>query len=173
MRLHTLWIGTSSTILLAACSSADGMGPRVTKLQDAVTQAKVSLRESVVAGQASVTDGKAVKAALLVDAAPEYSVGALGNGTLHDVRLDIVSGSVTASNVVGASADPCPGSIPVEEAIAIAEARANGTSVSVGPDDDDQCLREVQVLSGAVLWEVKLARDGAVLEVEKSDADGD
>ena len=61
MRLHTFWIGTSSTILLAACS-ADGMGPRVNKLQDAVAQAKVSLRESVVAGQASVTDGKAVKA---------------------------------------------------------------------------------------------------------------
>jgi uncharacterized membrane protein YkoI len=173
MRLHTFWIGTSSTILLAACSSADGMGPRVTKLQDAVSQAKVSLTQSVVAGQASVTDGKAVKAALLVEGAPEYSVNALGNGTLHDVRLDIVSGSVTASTVVGASADPCPGSIPVEEAIAIAEARANGTSVSVQPDDDDHCLREVQVLSGAVLYEVKLARDGAVLEVEKSDDDGE
>ena len=173
MRLHTFRIGTSSTILLAACSSADGMGPRVTKLQDAVSQAKVSLRESVMAGQASVTDGKAVKAALLVDAAPEYSVGALGNGTLHDVRLDIVSGSVIASHVVGASDDPCPGSIPVADAIAIAEARANGTAVSIEPDDDDHCLREVQVLSGAVLWEVKLARDGAVLEVEKSDADGD
>ena len=172
MRPRTFWIGTCSTILLAACS-ADGMGPRVTKLQEAVAQAKVSLRESVVAGQASVTDGKAVKAALLVNAAPEYSVGALGSGTLHDVRLDIVSGSVTASSVVGPSDDPCPGSIPVEEAIGIAEARANGTSVSIGPDDDDHCLREVQVLSGAVLWEVKLARDGAVLEVEKSDADGD
>jgi len=172
MRPRTFWIGTCSTILLAACS-ADGMGPRVTKLQEAVAQAKVSLRESVVAGQASVTDGKAVKAALLVNAAPEYSVGALGSGTLHDVRLDIVSGSVTASSVVGPSDDPCPGSIPVEEAIGIAEARANGTSVSIGPDVDDHCLREVQVLSGAVLWEVKLARDGAVLEVEKSDADGD
>lgn len=173
MRLHTLWIGTSSTIFLAACSGADGMGPRVTKLQEAVARAKVSLRESVVAGQASVTDGKAVKAALLVGSAPEYSVSALGNGTLHDVRLDIVSGSVIASNVVGASDDPCPGSIPVEEAIAIAEASAKGTSVSVQPDDDDHCLREVQVLSGAVLWEVKLARDGAVLETEKSDSDGD
>ena len=173
MRWHTFWIGISSTILLAACSSPDGMGPRVTKLQEAVAQAKVSLRESVVAGQASVTDGKAVKAALLVEAAPEYSVGALGSGTLHDVRLDIVSGSVIASRVVGASADPCPGSIPVADAIGIAEARANGSAVSIGPDDDDPCLREVQVLSGAVLWEVKLARDGAVLEVEKSDADGE
>ena len=173
MKAHTFLIGTSYTIILAACSGADGTGPRVTKLQEALTQAKVSLRQSVEAGEASVTGGKAVKAALLVDAAPEYSVGALGNGTLHDIRLDIVSGSVVASSVVGASADPCPGSIPVADAIAIAEARMNGTAVSVQPDDDDQCLREVQVLAGAVLWEVKLARDGAVLETEKSDADGD
>jgi hypothetical protein len=173
MKLHTFLIRTSATILLAACSGADGMGPRVTRLQDALTQAKVSLRQSVEVGEASVTGGKAVKAALLVTAAPEYSVGAVGNGSLHDVRLDIVSGSVVASSIVGASADPCPGSIPVADAIAIAEAHMNGTSVSVQPDDDDQCLREVQVLAGDVLWEVKLARDGAVLETEKSDADGD
>lgn len=171
MRAHTFLIGTS-TILLAACSGADGMGPRVTRLQDALSQAKVSLRQSVAVGEASVTGGKAVKAALLVDAAPEYSVGALGNGTLHDIRLDIVSGSVVASSVVGTSADPCPGSIPLADALAIAEARMNGSAVSVQPDDDDHCLREVQVLAGDVLWEVKLARDGAVLETEKSDADG-
>ncbi|HZI74117.1 MAG TPA: PepSY domain-containing protein, partial [Gemmatimonadales bacterium] len=146
--------------------------PRVTQLQNAVAQAKVSLRESVVAGQASVSGGRAVRAALLVDAAPQYSVGTLGNGTLHDVRLDIVSGAVIASSILGASADPCPGAIGVDQAIAIAESRANGTAVSVQPDDDDHCLQEVQVLSGAVLWEVKVAREGTVLEVEKSDADG-
>jgi hypothetical protein len=173
MKLHSLLIGTCCTMAFAACSGADGTGPRVTKLQDALAQAKVSLRQSVGVGEASVTGGKAIKAALLVDAAPEYSVGTLGNGSLHDVRLDIVSGSVVASSVVGASADPCPGSIPVADAIAIAEAHMNGTSVSVQPDDDDHCLREVQVLAGDVLWEVKLARDGAVLETEKSDADGD
>ena len=171
MRLQTFLTGVC-TVLLAACSGADGMGPRVTKLQDAVSQAKVSLKQSVQAGEASVTDGKAVKAALLVDAAPEYSVGALVSGTLHDIRLNIVSGSVIASSIVGASSDPCPGSIPLADAIPIAEARMNGTAVSVQPDDDDHCLREVQVLSGDVLWEVKLARDGAVLETEKSDADG-
>ena len=172
MRLQAFLTG-ACTILLAACSGADGMGPRVTKLQDAVSQAKVSLKQSVQAGEASINDGKAVKAALLVDAAPEYSVGAVGSGTLHDIRLNIVSGSVIASSVVGASSDPCPGSIPLADAIPIAEARMNGTAVSVQPDDDDQCLREVQVLAGDVLWEVKLARDGAVLETEKSDADGD
>jgi hypothetical protein len=49
----------------------------------------------------------------------------------------------------------------------------HGTSVAVQPDDDDRCLREIQVLVGDVLWEVKEARDGAVLETEKSDADRD
>jgi hypothetical protein len=171
MRAHRFLIGTSSMIFVAACTGPDGTGPRVTKLEAALTQAKVSLRQSVAVGEASVTGGRAVKAALLVNGAPEYSVGAIGNGTLHDVRLDIVSGSVVASSVIGASADPCPNSIPVADAIAIAEARMNGTSVSVGPDDDDQCLREVQVLAGGVLWEVKVGRDGAVLETERSDAD--
>ena len=140
MKPHSLLIGTCCTMAFAACSGADGTGPRVTKLQDALAQAKVSLRQSVGVGEASVAGGKAIKAALLVDAAPEYSVGTLGNGSLHDVRLDIVSGSVVASNVVGASADPCPGSIPVADAIAIAEAHMNGASVSVQPDDDDQCF---------------------------------
>src|SRR3954468_20873518 len=102
MRSHAYLIGTSCTILLAACSGADGTGPRVTKLQDALAQAKVSLRQSVEVGEESVAGGKAVKAALLVDAAPEFSVGALGNGTLHDVRLDIVSGSGGAVSGLGA-----------------------------------------------------------------------
>ena len=172
MTPQTLWLGPCVTVLIAGCSGADGMGPRVSKLQDAVAEAKVSLKQSVQAGEANVTNGKAVKAALLVDAAPEYSVSALGNGTLHNVRLDIVTGAVTASNVVGSSTDPCPGSIPVADAIAIAEAHMKGTSVAVQPDDDDQCLREIQVLVTNVLWEVKEARDGAVLETEKSDADG-
>jgi len=88
------------------------------------------------------------------------------------VRVSIVSGSIISSHVLGAAADPCPGSIPIADAITIAEGRAKGTAVKVQPDDDDQCLREVQVLSGSTLWEVKLDRDGSVLEVEKADGDG-
>ena len=171
MRHHTFLVGMCSTIVLAGCS-ADGMGPRVDKLREALAQSKVSLRQSVVAGQSSVTGGKAVQAELLVESNPQYSVGALGNGTLHDVRVDIVSGVVITSRIVGSSADPCPGSIPIADAIPIAEARVSGTAVAIAPDDDDHCLREVQVLAGAILWEVKLARDGKVLEVEKSDDDG-
>ena len=71
MKPHSLLIGTCCTMAFAACSGADGMGPRVTKLQDALAQAKVSLRQLVGVGEASVTGGKAIKAALLVDAAPE------------------------------------------------------------------------------------------------------
>jgi hypothetical protein len=170
MRLRAIWIGTCSVILLSACS--DGMGPRVDKLRETLARSKVSLRESVVAAQSSVTGGKAVKAALLLESDPQYSVGALGNTTLHEVRVDIVSGSIVASRIIGASADPCPGSIPIADAIGIAEGRVSGSAVSIEPDDDDHCLREVQVLAGAILWEVKLARDGRVLEVEKSDDDG-
>ena len=169
MRWRTLLLGLFSTALVTSCS-ADGMGPRVDKLREALARSKVSLRESVMAGQASVEGSKAVQAELLVESNPQYSVGALGNGMLHDVRVDILSG-VVASRVVGSSADPCPGSIPIGDAIGIAEARMSGTAVAIRPDDDDHCLREVQVLAGAVLWEVRLARDGKVLEVEKSDDD--
>jgi len=171
MRVPALLVGTISTALLASCS-ADGMGPRVDKLREAVARSKVSLAQSVLAGEASVSGAKAVKARLLVEANPEYSVDALEKGTLHDVRLDIISGAVRTSRIVGNAADPCPGSVPLVDAIAIAEARVSGTAVQAQPDDDDHCLREIQVLAGPVLWEVKLARDGKVLEVEKSDDDG-
>ncbi len=121
MRRHAFWFGMGSTIVLAACS--DAMGPRVDKLREALAQAKVSLRESVLAGEASVTGGgMGVKAELLVASDPEYSVGALGRGNMHDVRVDIVSGAVITSRVLGASADPCPRSISLAAAIGIAEA---------------------------------------------------
>ena len=168
MRLH-YWLLGASTILFSGCS--DSMGPKVDKLRQALAQAEVSLRESVATGEASVAGGKAIKARLLVASDPEYSVGALGSGMLHDIRVDIVSGSILVSRAVGALADPCPGSIPLSDAIGIAEAHMSGTAVSIQPDDDDHCLREVQVLAGNTLWEVKLARNGVVLEVEKSDDD--
>ena len=170
MKGHTFTIPAGTMLLLAACS--DSTGPHIGSLQQALAHANVTLSESVRAGEASLTGSMAVKAALLVDADPIYSVNALGQGTLHDVRVDIVSGVVTASRELGAGADPCPGSIPLADAIAAAEARVKGSAVKVQPDDDDQCLREVQVLDGSTLWEVKLARDGAVLEVEKADGDG-
>ena len=167
MKPHALWIGAA--VLLSACS--DGTGPRIERLRTALAQANVSLRESVAAGESNVTGGTAVRAELLVVADPEYAVRALGGGTMHDVRVDIVSGAILSARVLGLAADPCPGSIPLSEAIAIAERHAQGRAVLVQPDDDDQCLREVQVLGAGELWEVKLARDGQVLETEVADGD--
>jgi hypothetical protein len=169
MTRHTGWIVLCFPLVLVGCSSSTG--PRVEKLQEALAQSKVTLKQSVASGEASLSGGMTVKAALLVESEPEYSVRALGQGNLHDIRVDIVSGSVTSSTDLGQSSDPCPGSIPVADAITIAEETVGGSAVKIQPDDDDQCLREVQVLSGSTLWEVKLARDGRVLEVEKADGD--
>jgi len=169
MQPHLVFFGTGAVLLLSACS--DSAGPSVSSLKQALAQAKISLSESIRAGESSV-GGTGLKAALLVEAAPVYAVNALGNGTLHDLRVDAVSGAVTSSRSLGASSDPCPGSIPIADAIGIAEAKVRGSAVKVQPDDDDHCLREVQVLSSATLWEVKVARDGGVLEVEKADGDG-
>jgi hypothetical protein len=166
--LHTLCMGTGA-ILLSSCS--DPMGPKIDKLRDALARAEVTLSQSVATGEASVTGGKAIRARLLVRSAPEYSVGALGSGILHDIRLDIVSGAVIISRALGAADDPCPGSIPLAQAIVIAEAHMGGSAVSVQPDDDDRCLREIQVLNAENLWEVKLSREGRLLEVEVSDDD--
>jgi hypothetical protein len=171
MKYHVIPIGICTALLVTGCS--DSTGPRISRLQDALDRSQVSLGQSVATGQASVEGGKAIKAALLVDSEPEYLVNALGGGVMHDVRVNIVSGAVVSKQDRGASNDPCPGSIPIAEAIAIAEARAGGSAVKIQPDDDDHCLREVQVLAGNKLWEVKLSREGQVLEVEEADGDGD
>ena len=162
MRRHAFWFGTCATLLLLnSCSNSTG--PRIDKLREALANAQVSLRQSVAAGELSVAGSKAIKARLIVVSDPEYSVGALGNGMLHDVRINIVNGSVIVSRAVGATADPCPGSIPLADAIAIAEAKVGGSAVSVQPDDDDHCLREVQVLTSChvVGGEAGARRQGA------------
>ena len=47
------------------------------------------------------------------------------------------------------------------------------TDITIQADDDDKCLREVKVLSGDKLWEVKISREGTVLETEEDDSDSD
>jgi len=158
--------------LLTACGSSTG--PDTDSLRAAVNQAKVSLAQSAEVGQQSVADGVAIKAALIANSQPVFSVGAAGGGAMHDVRIDAVNGSVLSNTEVGAGNDPCPGSIPLPDAIARAEARIGGTAVQIQPDDDNECYREVLVLGqNDQLWEVKVAQDGAILEVEEADNDGD
>jgi uncharacterized membrane protein YkoI len=173
MRRHAaLILGIVIGVLVTACSSSTE--PKGSGYRTAIEQAKVSLEQSVNLGQESVGHGVAVKAALLAESNPVFSVGAIGSGAMHDVRVDAQSGAVLSNTEIGAGDDPCPGSIPLAEAIPIAEARIGGHAVQIQPDDDDHCLREVIVLgANDKLWEVKLARDGAILEVEVADSDGD
>jgi len=67
----------------------------------------------------------------------------------------------------------CAGAIDPARAAAIAEQRVGGTAIANVPDDDDPCNREVQVQAKDTLWEVKVAPDGRVLEVEVSDEPDD
>jgi uncharacterized membrane protein YkoI len=66
---------------------------------------------------------------------------------------------------------PCAGAIDPATASAIAEQRVGGTAIANIADDDDPCDREVQVQAKDTVWEVKVAPDGRVLEVERSDED--
>lgn len=167
-----LALAVGIAVLVTACGSSTE--PKTSGYRTAIEQAKVSLGQSVVLGQESVGHGLAVKAALLTESNPVFSVGAIGSGTMHDVRVDASNGTVLSTTEVGAGDDPCPGSIPLAEAIAIAEARIGGAAVQIQPDDDDHCMREVIVLGADnKLWEVKLAREGAIVEVEVSDSDGE
>ena len=161
-----LLTAVGAALLCAACSSG-----RKEKLQEALGRAQLPLSASVDIAEQNVQRSTAVKAALLVDADPVYAVGALATGNLHDVRVDITDGRVLGNVDMGASSVPCPGAVGLVEAITIAESSMSGSAVSIQPDDDNECDREVQVLSAGRLWEVKVGPDGTVIEVELSDDD--
>jgi hypothetical protein len=165
-----LGLGVGFAVFVAACSSSTS--PDTESLRAAISKAKLSLGGSAVVAQNNVPSGVAVKAALIPESDPVFSVGAVGSGSMHEVRVDAVSGSVLANTEMGTGNDPCPGSIPLKDAIALAEARIRGVATQIQPDDDNECHREVIVLANNdKLWEVKVASDGAILEVEEADSD--
>lgn len=154
MRHLVILTGATLALLAAACSSSTQ--PRVDDLRAALDQSKISLGEAVGVAEASHQDALGIKAALLVESDPVFSVGTLESRALHDVRI-ATNGTIMSTTEVQAADDPCPGSISLAEAIRIAEAHVKGSAVQVQPDDDDHCLREVLVLAGDTLWEVKLS----------------
>lgn len=156
-------------VVLVSLAGCGGSGD-VTALRAAVDNANVKLRDTVATAEASMPNGRAVTAELRL-APVEYAIGTSGTDAFHDVRLDTHDGHIISS----AAATPtgtgeCPGSISLADAIGKAEARiAGGTVVAAIPDDDVACAREIQVLAPDRLWEVKVAGDGSILEVEESD----
>ncbi len=150
-------------ISLAACADPDH-----TALRTAVDQSVYTLGETVERAEASVQQSTGVDARLHAGPSPSYAVTAVAIGAVHDVRLDL-AGTVTSTNAAGSASPGCQTSITLSEALAIAAAAAGGDAVAVVPDDDDPCLREIQVLVDATLWEVKVGPDGAIIEQELSD----
>jgi hypothetical protein len=147
-------------LALAACSET----PQDTaKLRAAVDSAKVSLRESVSIAEGSLDHGSAVRATLLTRS-KQHSVEASSVAGFEDVRVDLASGEVVSTkSLSGGPGEACPGSVSLSDAIAAAEAEADGDAVTAAPDDDDACDTEVKVLGhDDVLY-------GSIVESEVAD----
>jgi hypothetical protein len=162
-------VGWALAALAAGCSSDDHKRP---ELRAALDRAQLSLRDSVGVALAAMEGSVAVRARLVMDDQPVFSVGALEQRTLQDVRIDVVSGAIVSTAAAGTAEGPCDGDLPLTEALAIAEQAAGGEAVAVVPDDDVACAHEIQVMVADTLWEVKVAGSGEVLEKELSDEYG-
>ena len=158
--------GIIAVALTAACSSNS---EHVEKLRAALDEAELSLADSVGVAEVETAGGIGIQAKLLVDSDPVFSVGALASDAFQNVRVDVVTGEVLSMQAASQSADACPGAVSLSEAIAAAEAEVGGEAVAIEPDDDGQCMREVKVLADDTVWEVKVASDGGIVEVEEDD----
>ncbi len=165
----------AAILLTLTAIGCGGNGRDVSSLRDAIDRARVSIHDMVDVAESSMPDGRAITAELRVTGGTAvYTYGMLGEGAMHEVRIDTIHGAIVFSAVSGAGTDSCPGSISLAEAIAVAESQIDGgTVIAAIPDDDISCAREIQVLAPDLLWEVKVAGDGAVLEVEESDENED
>ena len=161
-------IGLGALLLTSACTNNDAY---VAKLRAAVAEADVTLVETVALAETEAETGAAVRAALLVDSDPIYSVRAVDVAAMHRYHFDL-RGNVLEKSAVGTGSGLCNGSISLVEALTVAEKEAGGVAVAIVPDDDVSCAFEVQVLTPDTLWEVKVSKQGEVLESEESDEDG-
>lgn len=165
---RTVLLGLFVIASASACSNDE----YVRSLQAAQAAAALSLAESVAVAEAETGGGAGIRAALLVGAAPLYSIDAAASAQVVGVRIDVADGEVLEVREKGGYVDDCPNSISLVDALEIAEVEAGGDAVAAVPDDDVACALEIQVLSGDTLWEVKVAGDGEVLEREESDETG-
>ena len=154
----------STLAVLAGCSSNSD---RSSKVASALGQAQVSLGEVVTRAETAEKDQHltATRATLVTSGTPLFKVALAGNGVSRDVDVDL-AGKIIKSSSASTSAVACPGATTARDALAIAEKEAGGKAVQIQPDDDDACLYEVQALNGSTLWEVKIDRNGSVLEKE-------
>lgn len=159
-------LGTVLGLSLAGCATPT---QDTRALRQALDGSAVSLRESVQISESATDGGTALKATLLTRSSV-FSVEALAGGALSEIRVDTASGDVVAQTALAGELPSCPGAVALSAAVVAAEDAVSGEAVTVAPDDDDACDREVKVLDGDdVLWEVKIAPDGTVKETEVAD----
>jgi hypothetical protein len=168
MKFQTVALG-AALVALAGCSSSPTDYER--ELRRAVDASQLSLGQSVAIAEQQVGHGFTVRAELDVHTTPVFSVSALAEQAMHDLRIDTQSGAVLVTTTSADTGGVCADSVPASEAIATAEAEVGGQAVRTNPDDDNPCDREVHVLVGTNLWEVKVAPNGKVLETEEDDHD--
>src|SRR5262245_44227214 len=160
--------GCITLLLLALSACGDSLD--LDALREAVANSKVKMADMAAVAEASMPNGRTISAKLRVGETPVYAYGTIGQGTLHDVRIDTVEGRIVSHIAAGARAASGSGPISIAEAITIAEAQiTSGSAIAAIPDDDVACAREIQVLTPDTLWEVKVSGTGVVLERELSD----
>lgn len=152
-------------LFLTACGTTDG-GHHV-ELRAAVDRAERSLPETVEVAEASVQYSAGVYARIHKEL-DQFAVSAIASDVRHDIRVDF-AGRIVSAAPAGAASAGCQTQISLAEALAIAEAAKGGDAVQVVPDDDDPCMREIQVLVDTTLWEVKVGPTGEIVETELSD----
>jgi len=166
---------TALTLGITAALATSACGPDneeyIQALRDALAKSEVSLIEVVQIAEAEQAQGDAIRAALLVDQDPVFSVRASAGEDTIRYRIDL-GGSIVNQDHMAYLDGPCAGSITLVQALQIAEAEASGQAVVVVPDDDVACAFEIQVLQPDNLWEVKVSQTGQVLESEESDENG-
>lgn len=166
MRSILLALGIVAVSCAAGCSDNS---EHVQKLRDALGKAKLSLADSVGVAEAQATGSIGVRAQLLVDVDPVFAVDAQASSSVKAMHVDIVTGKILSVQTGGGAAEDCPGAVSLDAAIAAAEKEVSGEAVAIEPDDDGECNREVKVLAGDTLWEVKVAPNGSIVESEEDD----
>lgn len=163
-----------TTVLATACGGNGGS--RYGKIQEALEVAQIMPDEALAAAANEVPDARLIGFELEVEGgSPTYVVEVVSGDQIIEVVIDPMTAEVITSgpdDEEDGESEPIPpvcDGIALLEAVAIAEAEANGHIVEIEQED---CNWEGEVTTPTKLVEVLIAPDGAVLEIGKEKDDG-
>lgn len=168
MNSKSLLAITLALLAFPACASSNPQ--RVESIRAALGKSEVSLADSISRAEGRDDHPVATRAMLAIQLEPHFSVLANAGAAKQEIRLDR-TGKILSVAQVGTAGTTCPGATTAKDAVGIAEKASGGKAFQVQADDDDPCLYEVQTLNGSTIWEVKIDRNGSVLEKEDATDD--